>query len=166
MILNVSKIFCIIYFMELDFTSLDEKYENLESLFLSLLKTTFTTLKIKANALVSLALIDDEKIQEINKQYRNIDKSTDVISFAFLDNNENRDKILKSKKDVVLGDIYISIDHALAQSKAYGHSEKREFSFLFVHGLLHLLGYDHIKKEDEEIMFPLQEEILSKGDYK
>ena len=166
MILNVSKIFCIIYFMELDFTSLDEKYENLESLFLSLLKTTFTTLKIKANALVSLALIDDEKIQEINKQYRNIDKSTDVISFAFLDNNKNRDKILKSKKDVVLGDIYISIDHALSQSKAYGHSEKREFSFLFVHGLLHLLGYDHIKKEDEEIMFPLQEEILSKGDYK
>lgn len=166
MILNVSKIFCIIYFMELDFTSLDEKYENLESLFLSLLKTTFTTLKIKVNALVSLALIDDEKIQEINKQYRNIDKSTDVISFAFLDNNKNRDKILKSKKDVVLGDIYISIDHALAQSKAYGHSEKREFSFLFVHGLLHLLGYDHIKKEDEEIMFPLQEEILSKGDYK
>lgn len=166
MILNVSKIFCIIYFMELDFTSLDEKYENLESLFLSLLKTTFTTLKIKANALVSLALIDDEKIQEINKQYRNIDRSTDVISFAFLDNNENRDKILKSKKDVVLGDIYISIDHALSQSKSYGHSEKREFSFLFVHGLLHLLGYDHIKKEDEEIMFPLQEEILSKGDYK
>ena len=146
--------------MELDFTSLDEKYENLESLFLSLLKTTFTTLKIKANALVSLALIDDEKIQEINKQYRSIDKSTDVISFAFLDNNENRDKILKSKKDVVLGDIYISIDHALAQAKAYGHSEKREFSFLFVHGLLHLLGYDHMNQEDEKIMFAKQEKIL------
>ena len=166
MILNVSKISCIIYFMELDFISLDEKYENLETLFLSLLKTTFDTLNIKANALVSLSLIDDDKIHEINKQYRNIDNSTDVISFAFLDNDENRNKILKSKKDVVLGDIYISIEHALSQAKSYGHSERREFSFLFVHGLLHLLGYDHMTKEEEDIMFPLQEEILSKGDYK
>ena len=78
--------------MELDFISLDERYECLENLFLELFKTTFDVLGVKANALVSLSLIDDEKILEINKQYRNIDKSTDVISFAFLDNEKNRDK--------------------------------------------------------------------------
>ena len=152
--------------MELDFISLDEKYKNLEQLFSLLLTTACEHLNIKANVLVSLSLIDDNKIHEINKQYRGIDKSTDVISFAFLDGDKNRTKMLKSNKDVVLGDIYISFEHANAQALAYGHSLKREFSFLFIHGLLHLFGYDHIKEEDEKIMFPLQEEILAKGDFK
>lgn len=152
--------------MELDFISLDEKYEHLESLFLDIFSKTINHLNIKANVMVSLSLIDDNKIQDINREYRNIDKSTDVISFAFLDNEKDKNKILQTKKDVVLGDIYISIDHALSQAKAYGHSSKREFSFLFVHGLLHLLGYDHMTLEDENIMFPLQEEILNLGDYK
>lgn len=152
--------------MELDFISLDEKYEHLESLFLDIFSKTINHLNVKANVMVSLALIDDDKIQDINRKYRNIDKSTDVISFAFLDNEKDKNKILQTKKDVVLGDIYISIDHALSQAKAYEHSLKREFSFLFVHGLLHLLGYDHMTLEDENIMFPLQEEILNLGDYK
>lgn len=152
--------------MELDFISLDEKYEHLESLFLDIFTKTIDHLNIKANVMVSLALIDDNKIQDINREYRNIDKSTDVISFAFLDNEKDKNKILQTKKDVVLGDIYISIDHALSQANAYEHSIKREFSFLFVHGLLHLLGYDHMTLEDENIMFPLQEEILNLGDYK
>lgn len=152
--------------MELDFISLDEKYEHLESLFLDIFSKTINYLNVKANVMVSLALIDDDKIQDINREYRNIDKSTDVISFAFLDNEKDKNKILQTKKDVVLGDIYISIDHALSQAKAYEHSLKREFSFLFVHGLLHLLGYDHMTLEDENIMFPLQEEILNLGDYK
>jgi probable rRNA maturation factor len=81
--------------MELDFISLDERYECLESLFLELFKTTFEVLGVNANALVSLSLIDDEKILEINKQYRNIDKSTDVISFAFLDNKKNLANYIK-----------------------------------------------------------------------
>lgn len=152
--------------MELDFISLDEQYENLEPLFLQLLTLTCSHLNIKANVIVSLSLIDDDKIHELNKTYRNIDKSTDVISFAFLDNDNNSKNMLNKKCDVVLGDIYISFDHALMQANNYNHSLKREFSFLFIHGLLHLFGYDHILKEDEDIMFPLQEEILSLGDFK
>ena len=145
--------------MELDFYSIDEKYDSYYEDYLKYIETAFKLLKLKFDPIISVSLIDDEKIHEINKQYRNIDKSTDVISFAFLD-NENID-LKAAKGPVVLGDIYISIDHAKAQAKEYGHSEKREFSFLFVHGLLHLLGYDHMKKEDEDIMFPLQEDILN-----
>ena len=145
--------------MELDFYSIDEQYDSYYEDYLKYIETAFKLLKLKFDPIISVSLIDDEKIHEINKQYRNIDKSTDVISFAFLD-NENID-LKAAKGPVVLGDIYISIDHAKAQAKEYGHSEKREFSFLFVHGLLHLLGYDHMKKEDEDIMFPLQEDILN-----
>ena len=145
--------------MELDFYSIDEQYDSYYEDYLKYIETAFKLLKLKFDPIISVSLINDEKIHEINKQYRNIDKSTDVISFAFLD-NENID-LKGAKGPVVLGDIYISIDHAKAQAKEYGHSEKREFSFLFVHGLLHLLGYDHMKKEDEDIMFPLQEDILN-----
>ena len=84
-----------------------------------------------------------------------------AISFAFLD-NEDRQQLYKSKEPVVLGDIYISIDKAKEQANEYGHSLNRELSFLFVHGLLHLLGYDHMNEEDEKIMFKLQDEILPK----
>ena len=145
--------------MELDFYSIDEQYDSYYEEYLSLLEKTFKLLKLKFDPIVSVSLIDNEKIHDINKQYRNIDRPTDVISFAFLD-GEGLD-VKKLNGNVVLGDIYISIDKALEQAKEYGHDNKREFCFLFVHGLLHLLGYDHMKKEDEEIMFPLQEEILN-----
>ena len=102
---------------------------------------------------VSLVLTTNEHIHEINKKYRGIDRETDVISFAFLD-----DTVSKSNED--LGEIYISIDKAHSQAKDYNHSFKREISFLFVHGLLHLLGYDHMNEKDEKEMFSLQEEIL------
>lgn len=145
--------------MELDFYSIDEQYENYYDLYLKLLEKTFKYLKLNFEPIVSVSLINNAKIQDINKQYRNIDNPTDVISFAFLD-NENVD-IASLKGPVVLGDIYISIEKAKQQAKEYSNSELREFSFLFVHGLLHLLGYDHMNKEEEEIMFPLQEEILN-----
>ena len=83
------------------------------------------------------------------------DRETDVISFA-LEEGETFDEPYKT-----LGDIYISIDKVYEQAKEYGHSVKRELFFLVTHGFLHLLGYDHMKKEDEEIMFPLQEKILN-----
>lgn len=145
--------------MELDFYSIDEQYDSYYDEYLKYIDVTFKLLKLSFDPIVSVSLIDDKQIHDINKQYRNIDRPTDVISFAFMD-NENVD-LKKAKGPIVLGDIYISIDHAKAQAKEYGHSEKREFSFLFVHGLLHLLGYDHMKKEDEDIMFPLQEDILN-----
>lgn len=104
---------------------------------------------------VNIILVDEDKIQMINKEYRQIDKVTDVISFA-LEEGEN----IKFKFRL-LGDIYICIPRMKMQAKDYGHSEEREISFLTVHGLLHLLGYDHMNKEDEEKMFKEQELILN-----
>lgn len=108
------------------------------------------------NIYFNVIIIDNEKIHEINKEYRNIDRPTDVISFALEDEkNENIEGIR------LLGDIYISIDKVRSQAKEYDHSIIREICFLAVHGLLHLLGYDHMKEEDEKIMFKEQELILS-----
>ena len=104
----------------------------------------------------SVIIVDNKKIHEINKQYRGIDRPTDVISFALEDNEE-----IEFDHYRVLGDIYISIDKVREQASEYGHSEKRELAFLTVHGFLHLLGYDHMKPEDEKIMFARQEEILN-----
>ena len=99
--------------------------------------------------------VDNKTIREINREYRHIDRETDVISFALEDNEE-----ITFEFGRLLGDIYISVEKMQAQAKEYGHSEKRECAFLVIHGLLHLLGYDHIEKEDEKIMFEKQELIL------
>jgi probable rRNA maturation factor len=117
-----------------------------------------TTLKHEnaADAYLSVIFVDNDEIQEINRTYRNIDRVTDVISFALEDNNE---EIVGER---ILGDIYLCIPRMKEQAIEYGHSEKRELSFLVCHGLLHLLGYDHVNnKEEEKIMFDLQDEILN-----
>ena len=147
--------------MELDFASNFEEYEEFEGVYNELLQRTFKHLKLRFNPIISVSLVDNAFIHEMNKDYRGIDRPTDVISFAFLD-NEDRAALYKGKEPVCLGDIYISVDKAKEQANEYGHSLKRELSFLFVHGLLHLLGYDHMNKEDEEVMFKLQDEILPK----
>ena len=108
------------------------------------------------NAVFNVILTNNKSIKEINSKYRNIDKVTDVISFALED--EQKEKWYSNKR--FLGDIYISVDRAKEQAKEYNHSLERELSFLAVHGLLHLLGYDHMDKEDEIIMFAKQELIL------
>ncbi len=104
----------------------------------------------------NIIFVNDEYIQTINRDYRNIDRVTDVISFALCDdpNNEFENE---------LGDIFIDIDQAIRQASEYGHSIEREVAFLAVHGYLHLCGYDHMTKEDEEIMFKKQDEILNKA---
>lgn len=118
------------------------------------LDKTLNKLKVK-NSIFSIIFVDDKKIHELNREYRNIDRITDVISFAFEDNmNIHNDDIR------VLGDIYICVPQAIRQAELYKHDLNRELSFLAVHGLLHLLGYDHMTKEDEKIMFGLQKEIL------
>jgi len=101
----------------------------------------------------SVIFVDKDEIKEINKNYRNIDKVTDVISFAFNDED--------SFMTDLLGEIYICIPIMQEQAIEYCHSEKRELSFLLVHGILHLLGYDHVQKDEEKVMFNLQEEILN-----
>lgn len=107
------------------------------------------------NAIFNIIIVDEEKIQELNKTYRGKDSVTDVISFALED-----DDTFVTTDFRVLGDIYICLKRAKEQSIEYGHSLLRELSFLTVHGLLHLLGYDHMEKEDEKVMFELQERIL------
>lgn len=110
------------------------------------------------NACFSIIFVDSNEIQRINKEYRGMDKVTDVISFALEDTKDAIDNDIR-----VLGDIYICIPRMLEQAEDYGHSIKRELSFLTVHGLLHLLGYDHMKEEDEKVMFALQELILNEA---
>ena len=146
--------------MELDFNSYDEIYNQYQEKYEALITKTLKHLSLDFDPILSVSFVDDEFIHALNRDYRHIDRSTDVISFAFLDSEENKETILKSHNIVSLGDIYISLDHAKKQAEEYGHSLDRELCFLFIHGLLHLLGYDHIKEEDEKIMFRLQDEIL------
>lgn len=104
----------------------------------------------------NIIFVDNEYIHELNKNYRGIDRPTDVITFALEDGCE-----VDLNKPRLLGDIYISIDKAKEQAIEYGHSFLREISFLTIHGFLHLLGFDHMEKKDEEVMFKEQEEILN-----
>lgn len=105
----------------------------------------------------NVIMVDNSYIHELNKTYRGIDRETDVITFAL----EDEEEVVNGSESRVLGDIYISIDKAEIQAEEYHHSLKRELSFLAVHGFYHLLGYDHIKKEEEKIMFHRQEEVLN-----
>ncbi|MBQ6538912.1 MAG: rRNA maturation RNase YbeY [Bacilli bacterium] len=105
----------------------------------------------------NVIIVDNEYIHKINKEYRNIDKETDVITFAL----EDEDSVVLPGDERILGDIYISIDKVKSQAKEYGHSEKRELLFLVIHGFYHLLGYDHNTEEEERIMFDKQEKVLS-----
>ena len=107
----------------------------------------------KIEKTASVILVDNEEITKINKEYRDKDYPTDVISF-------------EEEDDDYIGEIFISIDKVYEQAKTYEHSEKREFAFLLVHGLLHLQGYDHMNEEDEKIMFSKQDEILEELNYR
>lgn len=121
---------------------------------------TLKALKLEDKYVLSLIIVGPRTIKKINSDYRNIDRETDVISFALLDSGED----MEFDGVIELGDIFINRNRVLSQAKEYGHSTKREFVFLFVHGLLHLLGYDHMKHEDEKKMFALQKKII--GDLK
>lgn len=118
------------------------------NLYLSKLKREFNKRFSRLNK-ATLIFVSLDKIHEINKEYRNIDRPTDVISF-------------EEHEGHYLGEIFLCIDKAREQAKEYGHSLEREISFLICHGLLHLNGYDHTTKEDEEVMFKLQDEIIDK----
>ena len=109
----------------------------------------------KSKDIMNIIFVNDKEIQEINKNYRDIDRVTDVISFAL---NDEKEFLIKTEE---IGDIFIDIDQAKRQATEYGHSLEREIGFLSVHGYLHLHGYDHMTKEDEEIMFKKQDEILN-----
>ncbi|WP_186575821.1 rRNA maturation RNase YbeY [Aquibacillus kalidii] len=115
---------------------------------------------ITSEAEVSVNFVDNKEIQIINRNYRQIDKPTDVISFALEEEGEGEIKVIGEEIPIVLGDIIISVDKAQEQALEYNHSFERELGFLALHGFLHLLGYDHMQEDEEKRMFGRQEEIL------
>ena len=135
------------------FNETDEKLVEEKEL-KKLIKYGIKYMKLK-NVTFSVIFVDDNTIKDLNKNYRNIDRVTDVITFRLADYKD-----VKDGNVTVLGDIYISLNKAKIQSIEYEHSYLRELSFLLIHGFLHLLGYDHMNEEDEREMFSLQEEIL------
>lgn len=128
-------------------------YSRLEEL----ANRTLSVLKLKDEMSISVILVKSKKIHEVNLMYRQIDRPTDVISFAICDSEDEYDLVSDVKE---LGDVFLNVDAVIEQAQAYGHSEEREFCFLFMHGLLHCLGYDHMNAKDEKKMFNLQHKIL------
>ena len=118
---------------------------------------TYVVKKLKLEkAIFNFILVDEEEIHELNKTYRKVDRPTDVITFALEDGDDFQNPEFRT-----LGDVYICLDRAKSQAIEYQHSFLREICFLAVHGFYHLLGYDHQTKEEEEVMFTKQEEVLS-----
>ena len=112
---------------------------------------------------ITVTLTNPENIKEINKEYRNIDRATDVLSFPMFEKDELEEKIRNNnfEHEDVLGDLVISIEKVREQAKEYGHSFERELSYMLVHGFYHLMGYDHIEEEDKKKMRPKEEKILN-----
>jgi probable rRNA maturation factor len=133
----------------------NEDVQGYQALFEKIGAAAEKQLHLSQTCEISVTFVRSAAIHKINRDYRGIDRPTDVISFAI---NDSPDLIDDGEKD--LGDLFININYARRQAKEYGHSLKREVCFLFTHGLLHCLGYDHMKPEDEKVMFSLQEKIL------
>lgn len=135
------------------YKDLNEYYFLLNEYYLK----TLEVLKLKDEYDLSVIICGPITIKRINKEYRDIDKETDVISFALLDDFQD----YEFDQVIELGDIFINRNKVISQAIEYDHSIAREFVFLFVHGLLHLFGYDHMEKQDEKKMFAIQKKILS-----
>lgn len=130
--------------------------EGTEALIQKVLAKGAELQKVPDTAEISVLICDGPVIHELNKQYRNVDAPTDVLSFAL---NEGEDDVPEEEGE--LGDIVINLDRAKEQAKEYGHSEERETAYLAVHGFLHILGYDHYEPEEKKAMRAAEEAILS-----
>lgn len=156
--------------MEIYIENMQDKIEVtplLEKVINDAVKTSMDIEAFNIKSEVSILLVDDEKIREINNEHRQIDKATDVLSFPVVDIREG--EIVSDTGDfnldeelLLLGDIIISLETAKRQADEYGHSFEREIAFLTTHGVFHLLGYDHMEKEEEEKMLYKQETVLRK----
>ena len=136
-----------------------EDSEIIEKIFIDML----TSENIPLSAEVSLVLMDNSDIRELNREYRNIDSATDVLSFPIYEDFELKNiKEGNVPEEILLGDIVISLEKAEEQSKEFNHSFKREFMYLFVHGMLHLLGHDHLEEDEKKEMRSREEAILEK----
>lgn len=147
---------------ELDLFDETEQVPERDQIFIrDILAFAVSYLKLSGSIEMSVTLTDNARIQEINRDYRGKDQPTDVISFALEEPGEGEmDIIQEDGMPRNIGDIIISIERAKEQAQEYGHGFDRELGFLAVHGLLHLLGYDHMTTEDEKEMFGLQKEML------
>ncbi len=144
--------------MEITITYSDMKFfdENFEKLIYTVLEKGAELQEVPEDAEISVLICDADTIQELNRDYRNVDAPTDVLSFAL---NEGDDDIPEEEK--ALGDIVINLDRAISQAKEFGHSTEREVAYLSVHGFLHILGYDHYEPEEKKAMRAAEEAILS-----
>ncbi|HKL84135.1 MAG TPA: rRNA maturation RNase YbeY [Bacilli bacterium] len=148
--------------MRLDFENrLNNEFDMYESSYNYFMRKTIKLLNRDPNFILEVLIVDEQTIKEINRDYRNKDAVTDVISFA-LDDEVEGEIVARGQPNRLLGTIIICGPVAERQAQEYNHSLKREMKFLFVHGLLHLLGYDHMNKEDEIEMFALQDKIIGK----
>lgn len=148
---------------EIIYEDIEEKKEYEEAIS-KVLEQCFKEEKIEDSKLyITITLTTPENIRKVNKEFRNIDKETDVLSFPMFE-KEELDNMIKNKEfehEDVLGDIIISIDRVERQAKEYGHSFKRELSYMVVHGFYHLMGYDHIEERDKVVMREKEDKILN-----
>ena len=128
--------------------------QEMKEMFEEIIEKTLTSENREENFEVSLSLVTPEEIKELNKQYRGKDRATDVLSFPV-------EELFQPGEEKILGDIVISTEAVMEQAREYSHSVEREIAYLFLHGLLHLLGYDHLESEDKEKMRKVEKEILS-----
>ena len=139
----------------------DQKYIDLVE---DVLQFASKALELKDNTEMSVTFVNNDEIKEINSKYRGVDRATDVISFAIEDGDDDFPLIMDDEMAAEIpeniGDIFVSIDKVTEQAEFLDHSYERELGFLVVHGFLHLNGYDHMKQEDEDVMFPLQRKIM------
>ena len=135
--------------------------EEFEKLFNDVVKESLRYEEFDPECEVSLSIVSNDEIQEINKQFREIDAPTDVLSFPLLTFEEGEQADVNENNEILLGDIIISIDKAKAQAEEYGHGLRRELAFLTAHSMLHLMGYDHMEEEEQKEMFKKQDDILN-----
>ena len=151
---------------EIVYDGIDEK-EEYKNVIEKVLSQCFKEEKLENSKLcVTVTLTTPKTIQEINKQYRNIDRATDVLSFPMFEKDELDKKIQENdfENEDILGDIVVSVDKVKEQAIEYGHSFERELSYMIVHGFYHLMGYDHIEENDKKIMREKEENILKELD--
>jgi len=149
--------------VEISFLGLEEKQE-LKEFTKQVVNTCFSEEKLNnLNFYLSITFTTPEEIHKLNKEYRNVDKETDVLSFPMFEKEEIDKIISMQEKNLIpepIGDIVISISKVEEQAKEYGHSFERELSYMIVHGFYHIMGYDHIEEKDKVIMRPKEEKIL------
>lgn len=154
--------------VQIEYLDIEENAEN-EDLITKVINQCFKEENLlEANLYISITLTNAQNIRKKNKEYRNIDKETDVLSFPMFE-KEEIEQLLKQKEHIVqdvLGDIVISIEQVEKQAKEYGHSFQRELAYMLVHGFYHLMGYDHIEEEDKKVMRPKEEKVLQDLDIK